>query len=117
MARNGSQWLPMTRNDFHRISLLPNYHPKAPANTLPVGAPGGPAFAFMPFGAGARTCVGQRFAILEAVVLLASIVKKFEITMPEGEKDRVREHLAVTLRPVNLRLVFKRREGQGEVGA
>jgi len=83
---------------------------KAPANTLPVGAPNGPAFAFMPFGAGARTCVGQRFAILEAVVLLASIIKRFEVSIPVDEVDRVKEHLAITLRPVNLRLVFKRRE-------
>ena len=29
MARNGSQWLPMAPNDFHRVSLLPNHYPQS----------------------------------------------------------------------------------------
>ena len=28
MAPNGSQWLAMARNDFHRVSLLPYHYPK-----------------------------------------------------------------------------------------
>jgi cytochrome P450 len=66
----------------------------------------------MPFGAGQRTCVGQRFAVLEAVVLLASIARRFELSLPDrapGQPDPVKEHLAITLRPLNLRLVLNKR--------
>ena len=81
-----------------------------PSTSLPIGAPGGPKFAFMPFGAGQRTCVGQRFAILEAVILLASITKRFSLSLPDGDgDDRVQEHLAITLRPVGLRLSLQKR--------
>ena len=29
VAPHGSQWLPMTPNDSHRVSLLPYHYPKA----------------------------------------------------------------------------------------
>ncbi len=35
-------------------------------------------FAFMPFGGGARKCVGDEFAIMEAVVTLAMVLRRFD---------------------------------------
>merc|ERR1712194_536964 len=35
-------------------------------------------FAFMPFGAGARKCVGDEFAIMEAVVTLSMVLRRFD---------------------------------------
>jgi cytochrome P450 len=34
---------------------------------------------YIPFGAGARTCIGDHFAMLEATLALATIVRRFEI--------------------------------------
>lgn len=35
-------------------------------------------FAYMPFGAGARKCVGDEFAIMEAVVTLSMVLRRFD---------------------------------------
>ena len=36
-------------------------------------------FAYIPFSAGRRNCIGQRFAIMEEKVVLCKILRKFEI--------------------------------------
>lgn len=36
-------------------------------------------YAYIPFSAGKRNCVGQRFALMEEKVILTHILRKFEI--------------------------------------
>ena len=38
-------------------------------------------FAYLPFSAGARNCIGQKFAIQEMQIVLALILKKFRISL------------------------------------
>jgi len=37
-------------------------------------------FAFMPFGAGPRICVGAQFALAEATLVLATLIGRFRIS-------------------------------------
>jgi cytochrome P450 len=56
-----------------------------------------PRFAYFPFGGGPRVCIGNRFAMMEAKLVLASAVQRFRFDpTPETE---VRLFPSVTLRP------------------
>ena len=44
-----------------------------------------PRFAYFPFGGGPRQCIGAGFATMEAVLLLATIARKFTLTLVEGQ--------------------------------
>merc|ERR1712176_1016797 len=52
-------------------------------------------FAFLPFGGGARKCVGDEFATLEATVSLAMVLRRFEFEFDEEYlKDKCDIHEA-----------------------
>jgi unspecific monooxygenase len=51
-----------------------------PTRFLP-GAPPPDRYAYMPFGAGPRICVGAQFALTEAVLVLARLLRAFRITL------------------------------------
>ncbi len=54
-------------------------------------------FAWLPFGAGPRVCIGMGFAMQEAVILLASVVKQARLDLAPGH--RVEPVMRITLRP------------------
>jgi cytochrome P450 len=54
-------------------------------------------FSYLPFGAGPRTCVGSTFALEEATLILATIVKNFAMQLVPDHS--VWPLLRVTLRP------------------
>ena len=56
-----------------------------------------PKFAYFPFGGGPRLCVGNSFAMLEAVLILATIAQRFRFELVPGQ--RIVPWPAVTLRP------------------
>ena len=56
-------------------------------------------FTYIPFGAGARTCIGSAFALQEATLVLATIMKNFDLTLAPDKQ--VWPLLRVTLRPAD----------------
>lgn len=56
-----------------------------------------PRFAYLPFGAGPRICLGAAFAITEAVLLLATIAQRYRLRLKPGH--RVEPRGLITLRP------------------
>ena len=56
-------------------------------------------FTYIPFGAGARTCIGSAFALQEATLVLATIMKNFDLKLAANK--HVWPLLRVTLRPAD----------------
>jgi cytochrome P450 len=54
-------------------------------------------FSYLPFGAGPRACVGASFAMMEAQIILATLLARFSFELPAGFRPRPRMWL--TLRP------------------
>jgi len=55
-----------------------------------------PRYAYFPFGGGPRGCVGEHFAMLEAVILLAALLRRHSVTSMSSRLDVVP---MITLRP------------------
>ena len=76
---------------------------------------GGPARAAssakrvaMPFGAGPRLCPGRYLAMLEIKMVMATVLRGFEIeSVSTADGSEPREFLALTMSPVGLRLKLK----------
>jgi cytochrome P450 len=58
-----------------------------------------PAGAYFPFGDGPRRCIGQNFALMEVVLVMATIAQKFQFRLATARK--IVPDPLVTLRPRN----------------
>jgi cytochrome P450 len=67
-----------------------------PRRFLPGAAP--PArFSYLPFGAGPRACIGAQFALTEATIVLAQLLRAFRLELADAEP--VLPLATITLRP------------------
>jgi cytochrome P450 len=70
-----------------------------PSRFLPDAKAKIPRFAYLPFGAGPRTCIGSSFALQEATIVLATLVKQFDMQLlPDAKVWPIQK---ITLRPAH----------------
>ncbi|MBN9167481.1 MAG: hypothetical protein BGO98_23235 [Myxococcales bacterium 68-20] len=56
-----------------------------------------PRYTYLPFGGGARTCIGNHFAMMEAQIILAMIVRQERLSLEPGRPIELEP--LITLRP------------------
>jgi cytochrome P450 len=80
------------------------------------GDPSRPRHAYFPFGAGPRMCIGEPFAWMEAVLVLATLAGRWQLSLVPDQ--RVEFQPAVTLRPKHgIRMMLEvRRRGSASSG-
>jgi cytochrome P450 len=69
-----------------------------PERFSPQNSVGRPRGAYLPFGAGPRTCVGLNFAMTEILVVLALLLQRFRVELAV-DPSQIKAEPSVTLRP------------------
>lgn len=65
--------------------------------------------AYIPFGQGPHTCIGAGFAQVEAILIIASLIRDFDLVMPDNQ--RVRPAARLTTRPAEQISIHVRHRG------
>jgi cytochrome P450 len=81
----------------HRAELWPDPDVFNPSRFDPEPSRARHRYAYMPFGAGPRVCIGNAFAVMEAVAVLAVLLQAYRVTDKGGQAPK--PVMKVTLRP------------------
>ncbi len=109
---NPDRWLNINNNKENNDSTTNTTPTKSLATTALAGM--GINGAYIPFGAGQRVCIGTGFAMMEAILVLALILQKFELVKLPGSKPGFPDaEPRITLRPKEVRLILRRRRRGG----
>ena len=79
-----------------------------PERFAPERAAERPRFAYIPFGAGPRICIGAAFAMTEAILILATIAQRYRLRLKAGHP--IEPQGLITLRPrYGMQMILQRR--------
>ena len=79
-----------------------------PERFTPEARAGRTRLTYFPFGAGVRQCIGESFAVMEGVLLLATLAQAWKFRLVDGH--RVEPEPLITLRPRHgMKMIVERR--------
>lgn len=85
----------------YMIQRNPEFWPEPlafrPERFTPEAKAGRPKFVYFPFGAGSRQCIGEGFAWMEGVLVLATLAQKWRLRLVPGQTIGLQPK--ITLRP------------------
>ncbi len=94
---------------LHRLpAFWPNPDQFDPERFLPERSADRPKFAYIPFGAGPRQCIGNQFALIETQLSVATFAQSYRLHLPPGH--RADPWPLITLRPrFGMPMIIERR--------
>ena len=87
-----SQWVTHHDSRFYYEPLL-----FRPERWFDLEGTSTPRYSFFPFGGGSRVCIGEHFAMTEAIAVLAVVARRWHVTPSQPELAKPKP--SVTLRP------------------
>jgi cytochrome P450 len=82
-----------------------------PERWTPEAAATRPKFSYFPFGGGNRVCIGEQFAWMEGVLLIAALAQKWRMHLDPAQRVEVQP--LITLRPrYGMRMKLEKRSAQ-----
>ncbi len=84
-----------------------------PDRFLPARSKGRPPHVYKPFGTGERACIGRQFALHEAVLVLARLLHRYDLSGDPGYELRIAERL--TMMPHGFEVTATRRRPRAGV--
>lgn len=87
-----SQWV-----NHHQARFFPEPFDFRPERWTPESEAKLPRFAYFPFGGGPRLCIGESFAWMEGVLLIATLAQRWRLH--PGPQQRIELQPVITLRP------------------
>ena len=91
-----------------RESYFPEPDKFDPDRWLPERSANVPKFAYFPFGGGVRKCIGEPFAWMEAILLLATFAQRWRLEL--APDNRIAYDTKITLRPkYGMKMILRER--------
>jgi cytochrome P450 len=92
----------------HNPKYFPDPFRFDPERWTPEAREARPKFSYFPFGGGPRVCIGEHFAWMEGVLVMAAIAQRFRLRLADGHPVEMQP--LVTLRPkCGMKMVIERR--------
>jgi cytochrome P450 len=78
-----------------------------PDRFSPQNSKGRDRWQYLPFGGGPRSCIGDHFAMLEATLAIATIIRDVQITAPEADFPLAVPFTMVPVGPIRARVTAR----------
>jgi cytochrome P450 len=93
----------------HDARFFPGPFEFDPERWTPEARESRPKFSYFPFGGGPRVCIGEQFAWMEGILLIAALAQRWKMRLEPGQA--VEPKPMITLRPkYGMRMIVESRE-------